>query len=106
PYFFSAGYGLMVAKNKVGYEHAESNFNDVIVAAIAVIYSLWLLYAAGIQYLVLSALLYLPGIIFYIKARQDQHATLFTTAEKIILGIIVIAALYAAYGLYTHTLTL
>lgn len=106
PYFFSAGYGLMVAKNKVGYEHAESNFNDVIVAAIAVIYSLWLLYAAGIQYFVLSALLYLPGIIFYIKARQEQQATLFTTAEKIILGIIVIAALYAAYGLYTHTLTL
>lgn len=35
----------------------------ILVAALATIYCLWLLYAAGLKYLLLSALLYAPGAV-------------------------------------------
>lgn len=56
PYLFSPAYGVLVAwQNKLA---ADRNLRDMPVAALATVYCLWLLYAAGLTYLLLSALLY------------------------------------------------
>lgn len=106
PYFFSAAYGFLVAYRKEGYKASESATKDVIIGVTALFYSIWLLYAAGIQYFLLSALLYLPGVILYIKARKEHNYQLFNTAEKVVLVGIIVSAIYAAYGLYSGTLSL
>ena len=106
PYFFSAAYGFLVAYRKEGYKTSESATKDIIIGVTALFYSIWLLYAAGIQYFLLSALLYLPGVVLYIKARKEYNHQLFNTAEKVILAVITVSAIYAAYGLYSGTLSL
>lgn len=106
PYFFSAAYGFLVAYRKEGYKASESATKDIIIGVTALFYSIWLLYAAGIQYFLLSALLYLPGVILYIKARKEHNYQLFNTAEKVVLAAIIVSAIYAAYGLYSGTLSL
>jgi arginine:ornithine antiporter/lysine permease len=79
---------------------------DLIVAAIAVAYALWLLYAGGVKYLLLSALLYAPGAILFAKAKREGHRPIFTSIEKVIFAAVVIAAIAAAVGLYQGFLTL
>ena len=106
PYFFSAAYGFLVAYRKEGYKVSESSTKDVVIGVTALLYSIWLLYAAGIQYFLLSALLYLPGVVLYVKARKEHNHQLFNTTEKVVLAVITVSAIYATYGLYNGTLSL
>ena len=73
---------------------------------LALVYAIWLLYAAGPKYLLLSALLYAPGVFFFAKAKHEQGEPLFKAIEQVIFGAVVIAALAAAYALYSGALTL
>ena len=62
PYPFSAIYGLCLVWRGKGEPGAQRR-SDLPVAAIASVYCVWLLYAAGLKYLLLSALLYAPGVV-------------------------------------------
>lgn len=57
PYLFSAAYGMTLARRGEGVQAAHHR-SDAPVAALATLYCVWLLYAAGPKYLLLSALLY------------------------------------------------
>ncbi|MNP43984.1 Arginine/ornithine antiporter [compost metagenome] len=107
PYFWSAAYGLLLAVRGESYEQDPGARNkDLFIAAIAVIYAIWLIYAGGLKYLLLSALLYAPGVILFAKAKREVGQPIFTNVEKIIFAAVVIGALVAAYGLYDGFLTL
>jgi arginine:ornithine antiporter/lysine permease len=107
PYFWSAAYALLLGVRGESYEQDASERNkDLAIAAIATIYAVWLIYAGGIQYLLLSALLYAPGAIFFAKAKREQGLAVFTSIEKMIFAGVVIGALIAAYGLYTGFLSI
>ncbi len=67
---------------------------------------MWLLYAGGVKYLLLSALLYAPGVVLFAKAKHEQGLPLFTTIEKGIFTCVVSGAGLATYGLYSGLLTL
>ena len=107
PYFFSAVYAVMIAARGETYDAADKQRNkDIVIGAIAVVYSVWLLYAAGVKYLLLSALLYAPGALIYIWARRENKQVVFTHLEKIYLAVLVVGAIYAAIGLSNGSLTL
>ncbi len=107
PYFWSAAYALLLGVRGESYEQDASERNkDLAIAAIATVYAVWLIYAGGIQYLLLSALLYAPGAIFFAKAKREQGLAVFTSIEKMIFAGVVIGALIAAYGLYTGFLSI
>ena len=107
PYFWSAAYALLITVRGESYEQDASERNkDLAIAAIAVVYSVWLIYAGGIQYLLLSALLYAPGALFFAKAKREQGLAVFTSIEKMIFAGVVIGALIAAYGLYAGFLSI
>lgn len=109
PYFFSAVYAVMIAVRKEGYSEAEVQTvrsKDIAIGSIAVAYSIWLLYAAGIKYLLLSALLYAPGAAVYIKACLENKKPIFINLEKLYFVASVIGAILAAIGLYTGRLEL
>lgn len=106
PYFFSGAYALMIAVNKDGYEPTENTARDLLIGLISVIYSIWLLYAAGPQYLLLSALFYAPGAILYIIARKEEGKTVFNSFEKLIFVASILAAMYSVYGLWVGKLSI
>ncbi len=107
PYFWSAAYAALLALRGETYEQAAgARRRDLAIGAVAVIYAVWLLYAGGLKYLLLSALLYAPGALFFAKAKREQGQPLFTTVEKIILALVLIGAVIAAYGLYDGFLSL
>ena len=107
PYFWSVAYALLLTIRGESYEQNGRDRNkDLLIAAIAVIYALWLLYAGGLKYLLLSALLYAPGAILFVRAKCEAGQPVFTNVEKLIFAVVVVGALVAAFGLYDGFLTL
>ena len=101
PYLWSAAYAFLLALRSETYEQAlAERKKDLIIGGIA------LLYAGGVKYLLLSALLYAPGAILFAKAKREVGQPIFTNVEKLIFAAVVIGALVAAYGLYDGFLTL
>ncbi|MCA1384404.1 basic amino acid/polyamine antiporter [Bradyrhizobium sp. BRP23] len=98
PFFLVAAYGLLLVKRGETYEKsAGEHRRDLIFTGIAVIYTLFLIYAAGMKYLLLSALLYVPGTALYVWARVQQKARIFAPVEW---GIFIVAAIGAAVGIH------
>ncbi|MDF9616488.1 arginine-ornithine antiporter [Pseudomonas entomophila] len=107
PYLWSAAYAFLLAWRSETYEQAlAERKKDLIIGGIALVYAIWLLYAGGVKYLLLSALLYAPGAILFAKAKREVGQPIFTNVEKLIFAAVVAGALVAAYGLYDGFLTL
>ncbi|EER47867.1 putative arginine/ornithine antiporter [Actinobacillus minor NM305] len=70
---------------------------------IATLYGIWILYAAGLDYLLLSVILYLPGIGLFLYSRYQFNGKKFnlTQWEKGLLLIICLLFIWAVY----HSLT-
>ncbi|MCH5516483.1 arginine-ornithine antiporter [Pseudomonas syringae] len=107
PYLWSAAYALRLAIRGEGYENARrERRKDLFIAAVALLYAIWLIYAGGVKYLLLSALLYAPGVILFAKAKLEAKKPVFTHLENMMFVAVLIGALIAAYGLYDGFLTL
>lgn len=107
PYFWSSAYAVLLAIRGETYENTPGERNkDLLIALVSTLYAVWLVYAAGIQYLLLSALLYAPGALLFFKAKRELGQPVFTNIEKVIFVIVLIGAAIAAYGLYSGRLSL
>lgn len=103
PYLFSAAYGLKVAWQGEGAAAARAPIGYT---GLAVVYCVWLLYAAGLKYLLLSALLYAPGALVYLLARREREQRPFTAAEAVLLAALVVLAGVSAALLWSGRLGL
>ena len=80
---------------------------DLVIAAIATIYTIFMLYAAGLTFFVLSAVLYAPGTALYFWARREKGKPVFTRASDwIIFGLAVVGAVVGIYWLATGYITI
>ena len=107
PFFLVALYGFLLVKRGETYElRPEERQSDYIIATLAVIYTAFLLYAAGWKFTVLSGLLYAPGTLLYVWTRREQGKALFKPFEWVIFGVAVALALIALHGLMTGYITI
>jgi arginine:ornithine antiporter / lysine permease len=107
PYLLSAGYLLKLVLTRETYAPTDAEFNkDLMVAIFATIYSVFLVYAGGLKFLVLSFLIYAPGTVLYLKTRSEQGKQVFTGTEWVIFGLFVLGAIYALWGLITGYITI
>ncbi|CAD6558555.1 basic amino acid/polyamine antiporter [Paraburkholderia metrosideri] len=107
PYLFVAAYGFMLSKRGESYQmRPEERRRDLTMASIAVIYTVFMIYAGGLKFILLSAVLYAPGTALYIWARREQSKTVFTSIDWIIFIVAVIGAVIGIYGLVTGMITL
>jgi arginine:ornithine antiporter/lysine permease len=95
PYLFSAVYGLSLAW-RGGDSKALRRRAEMLIAALATLYCVWLLYAAGFKYLLLSALLYAPGVLLYAWAKRQRQERVFSPWEWAILAALIVLAGIAA----------
>jgi arginine:ornithine antiporter/lysine permease len=110
PYLFSAAYGLKLAwtgdgasKPAVASLHPT---RDIAITGLAAVYCLWLLYAAGLKYLLLSALLYAPGAAIYLLAKRQRAERAFSGRELGLLAALLALAAASAYLLWAGRLSL
>jgi arginine:ornithine antiporter/lysine permease len=59
------------------------------VAGLATFYTVFLVFAAGVDFLLLSLIIYTPGTILFVMSRRKQNRRPFSPAELVILVIAV-----------------
>lgn len=92
PYAFSAFYQLKYSMQSQEGDRSRNLF----IGLIASLYAIWLVYAAGIDYLLLTMLLYAPGIVIFRSVqREDGNKQRFSRVEIIYALIILVLAIYA-----------
>jgi arginine:ornithine antiporter / lysine permease len=107
PFVLAAGYALKIGVARDGYvEQPEGRTRDLIVAAIATFYTVFLLYAAGTKYLLVSFIIYAPGTILFVMARREQGRKLFSPVELVILAVSVIGAVIGVIALIAGWITI
>lgn len=100
PYLFVAAYGLQVSKRGETYDvKPGGRQRDLIIAFVAVVYTAFMIYAGGLKFILLSAILYAPGTLLYIWARREQNLKVFKPVDILIFVIAIIGALAGVYGL-------
>ena len=107
PYLLSAAYLLKIVLSWETYQPTDAERNkDLLVAVFATLYSVFLVFAGGTKFLVLSFLIYAPGTLLYLKTRSEQGKKVFTKAEWIVFAVFVVGAVYALMGLITGYITI
>ncbi|WKD59575.1 Arginine/ornithine antiporter [Corynebacterium caspium DSM 44850] len=121
PYLFSAlyltalaifGRGLIHRGSGIDFDDSgpeisrNSNTRHLIVGAVAVIYSIWLMYAADPTYILFGAMAVVPGVIPYLWTRIKRQERWFNSFEWAVLILIIIAAAAGSWGLITGSLSL
>ena len=104
PYLLAAAYAVKLAVTRETYLDTEEpeRRKQLVVSVLAVVYSLYLLYAAGPEYLLLGCLIYAPGTALYVVARREHRSRVFRPAEAagcvVLCAMAVLAAVLLATG--------
>lgn len=107
PFLLVALYGFLVTRSGDTYEiRPNERMRDLIFALVASLYTIFLIFAGGLKFVLLSAILYGPGTILYIWARREQGERVFTPVELAILAVALIGCAAGVYGLATGLITI
>ena len=103
PFILVAGYGLKLARSGDSYDvRPDERSRDLAIAVAATLYTIFMLYAAGVKFILLAAVLYAPGTILYVIARREQGKPVFERAwDWLIFILTVIGAVIGVYWLVT-----
>lgn len=99
PYLLVAAYGLKLVISRETYEQAECDYyKDFLISFIATAYACLMIYAGGLKYLLLSALIYAPCTLLYYIAKREKGQRIFTAPEWMLFIIILLAAFACIYS--------
>jgi arginine:ornithine antiporter / lysine permease len=104
PYAFVAFYQLKLSLQ----ERATTPRRtwNVTIGIIASIYAIWLVYAAGLDYLLLTVLLYAPAIVIYILMQIKNRQKIFTRGEFAVACLIILLCAFCIYRISIGQLTI
>jgi len=106
PYALVAIYGFMTSHTGEGYAAGSRHRQrDLIMAAVAVAYTIFMIYAGGLKFVLLAGVLYAPGTALYIWTRREQAKPVFKTIDWILFGVAVVCAIAGIHGLITGSIT-
>ena len=107
PYVLVAAYALKLALTRETYGPASAERNkDLVWAAIATLYTVFMLVAGGIKFVLLSLIIFAPGTLLFIIARREQGRQVFTGAERALFVVVVAGAVYGIYALATGAIAI
>jgi arginine:ornithine antiporter/lysine permease len=107
PYLLAAAYALQIGVRGETYESApHGRGKELVFAAIATVYTAFLIVAAGLEFLLLSFIIYAPGTILFIMTRREQHRRVFSPAELVLFIVAVVLAVLGIAGLATGLITI
>lgn len=107
PFVLAAAYLLRITISGDGYaDHASRRRPEAIFAVLATVYTVFLLYAAGPRYMLLSFVIYAPGSVLFIMARREQRRRLFAPNEVVILVVSTALGVLGIVALATGWITI
>ncbi|WP_338017689.1 basic amino acid/polyamine antiporter [Streptomyces adustus] len=90
----AGGAGVAAVGGASGRGHAQ-----LLVAVLATVYTAFLLYAAGLTFLLLSFIVYAPATALFVMARREQGRRVFSGRELVVLAVSVVGAVVGIVAL-------
>jgi len=91
PYLFSGMFAIKLLFTDAAYKNKHKlKIKNGSLALLGTVYAIFMIYSAGMHYVVLGSILYLLGVPLYIWARHEAKQKIFTWYEYIILFVLVI----------------
>jgi LuxR family transcriptional regulator, maltose regulon positive regulatory protein len=85
---------------------ARNRNRELFVAGLATFYTVFLIFAAGVAFLLLSLIIYTPGTILFVMSRREQNRRLFSPAELVILVVAVAGFIAGVVALASGAITI
>jgi arginine:ornithine antiporter/lysine permease len=107
PYLLVAAYGVRLSWTGETYDgDPKGRRRDLARAVLATLYACLMLWAGGMKFMLLSALLYLPATVLFVLAMREKRARIFAPRELLLLALIVIGASVGLDGLITGAIVI
>ncbi len=102
PFLLAAGYALKLAVTREGYASGEPGLRrELNIAALATVYTAFLIFAAGLKFVLVSFIIYAPASVLFVMSRREQCRRLFSPAEFVLLVVSIAGALVGIVALAT-----
>lgn len=93
PFLLAAAFAVRIARwpgrsDVVG----RGTRRELVIAVVATLYTAFLLYAAGLKFVLVSFVLYAPATFLFVKSRREQGRRLFSPGETVIYAVSVSVA--------------
>ncbi|WP_369963759.1 basic amino acid/polyamine antiporter [Leifsonia sp. EB34] len=100
PFFLAALYALKLVTTRETYVQEPHGWGrDLVVTVLATIYTAFLLFAAGLTFVLLSFIIYAPATILFVMVRREQGRKVFSGRELIIFAVSVLGAILGIVAL-------
>ncbi|MFC8495649.1 basic amino acid/polyamine antiporter [Streptomyces sp. NPDC057235] len=100
PFLLAAAFAVKIALRPGAEKTAgRSTRRELVIAVIATLYTAFLLYAAGLKFVLVSFILYAPATLLFVKARREQGRRPFSPAEGLICAVSVAGAVLGIIAL-------
>lgn len=107
PYFLAAAFAFKLAGSGETYDtRSGERRGDLIKTGVATLYTVFMLIAGGLKYVLLAAIFFVAGTILFWLARREQSLPVFTVREWVVFLAFVAAAVFGIYALTTGTITI
>lgn len=104
PYLFSAMYQLKIVLGEPSYRNDNKRILYAGISLIAILYSIWIIFAAGIGNLLIVSILYGVGIPLYIFVKKEYNERLFTKGESVLVVCILLVMMLAVFSIVSGNL--
>ncbi|GGY70026.1 basic amino acid/polyamine antiporter [Streptomyces omiyaensis] len=100
PFLLAAAFALKIAlRPRENAVTGTSTRRELVVAAVATLYTAFLLFAAGLKFVLVSLILYAPATLLFAKARREQGRRLFSPREAVVCAVSVAGAVVGVVAL-------
>lgn len=108
PFLLAAGYALRLCLTREGGagDRAATRRGDLIVAVLATLYTAFLLYAAGLRFVLVSLIFYAPVTFLFVLARREQGRRIFTPAESALFALVALGGVLGVVALVAGWISL
>ena len=100
PYLLAAAYGVRLLRRD------RSPRGQLVVATLATLYTAWLLFAAGIDHLLVVFVVYAPATVLFVLTRREQGRRWFSPRERVVLAVSLLGAVAGLVALFTGLIAL
>ncbi|MFC9595287.1 basic amino acid/polyamine antiporter [Streptomyces sp. NPDC056944] len=100
PFLLAAAFAVKIAlRPRTEQVAGLSTRGELIVALVATLYTAFLLFAAGLKFVLVSFILYAPATFLFVKARREQNRRPFSPAEAVMCAVSVVGAVIGVIAL-------
>ena len=95
---------MLLAVRGETYESGHGRTRDLVIGVIGLAYAVWLVYAGGLEYLLIAAVFYLVGSVLFVWARRENRLPIFSAPEWAVVGVVALASVAAVVMMATGNL--